>query len=298
MRRLVQATALFLGLLAGGVALDGCNKQSVTVQLRSLQDSTEETFVCRSESGDNSGRGLALDECPDIDTDPPTRRMYAVLTQVSTDEIAIVDIPAVKVVDVDPAVPGYTFLRLPSRPGAITTTPGGDATFVGLTSTGKTGISAIPTSCLGPPGDGQRARDLTTFAACSLSSAPGDMVVMVEPKSGSTVAETCADPNTAENATPPGSLSIADDPDNGRDCPANLTTEHGPEGRRKLVVALPETGELAVIDAQRLLDRVPGSFEPCEIEKTIALNSSPDTSGQSQSEPPDLANGCTPRSPM
>jgi hypothetical protein len=38
-----------------------------------------------------------------------------------------------------------------------------------------------------------------------------------------------------------------------------------------LLVALPERGELAIIDAQEVLDRAPGSFENCVIERTLPL---------------------------
>jgi hypothetical protein len=293
-RRFVSAAALFIGLLAAAIGIDGCTKQSVTVNVRSLQDSSEVTFVCRGETAEGLDHGFARNECPDVENDPPLRKTLAVVTQTATNELAIVDIAYQKVVDVDPAVPGYTFLRLPSRPGAITSTPGGDASFVGLMSPGKTGISAIPTTCLGPPREGKRARDLTTFPACGLPSAPGDMVVVVEPPdSDGTIWQTCAHPHDPadlkEDQAPPGASS-------DRDCPANLTTEHGPLGRRKLVVSMPESGQLAVMDAQALLDRAPGSFDPCTIERVIDLDSSPDTSGQSQIPPADLE-GCMPNMP-
>jgi hypothetical protein len=78
-----------------------------------------------------------------------------------------------------------------------------------------------------------------------------------------------------------------------RDCGANLTTEGGPSGRRKLVVSLPDEGSLIVIDAQSILDREQGSFQPCEIEATFPLSSAPDPSGQAQPDPEELhPEGC------
>ena len=291
MRRFVSAIFACLGVLGAGVGIDGCNKQSVTVNLRSLQDSTEVTFVCRGKTAEGIDHGLALTECPDLENVPPLRTMLAVVTQNATNELAVVDLAYQTVVDVDPAVPGYTFLRLASRPGAITTTPGGAASFVGLTTPGKTGISAIPTTCLGVPRAGKRARDLTTFAACSLPWAPGDMTVVVEPPDADgTIHTTCDSTSAPQVTSPPGD-------DASRDCVANLTTEHGAQGRRKLVVALPEVGQLAVIDAQELLDRPQGSFSPCTLEKVVDLNASPDTSGQQQIPPLDLQGGCTPNRP-
>jgi len=281
MRRFVSILLALLFVLACGVALDGCNQQSVTATLRSLQSSTNVTFVCQGHTTTGFDQGMELSECPDYNT-PQTRTMLAVVTQPSTNELAIVDLAYQKVVDVNPGIPGYTFLRLPSRPGYITTTPGGVASFVGLTSPNKFGISAIPSTCLGVSRPGQHERDLTTFPACTLPVAPGDITVVVEPPAADgTVAETCADPTTPEDPAPPAA-------DDARECPANLTTEKGPPGRRKLVVALPDMGELAVIDAQSLLDRQPGSFDPCAIEELLELNSAPDSSGQAQVLPADL----------
>jgi hypothetical protein len=291
MRRFVSTGVAFFGVVVAALGVHGCNKQSVTVNLRSLHDSTEVTFVCRGMTEQGDDHGLALTECPDVQHIPAERTMLALLTQNATNELAIVDVAAQKVVDVDPAVPGYTFLRLPSRPGALATTPGGEASFVGLTTPGKTGISAIPTTCLSAPQSGQSARDLTTFAACSLPSAPGDLAIVVEPPSADGTIYTSCDATEAQSSDPPPSAGA------NRDCPANLALEHGPAGRRKLVVALPETGQLAVLDAQELLDRAQGSFAPCTIEKLVDLDASPDASGQQQSPPPDLEGGCTPNRP-
>ena len=175
----------------------GCNQQTVEAKLRSLQASNQVTFVCRGVES-----GVPRDRCPDVDNDPAQTLLDALVTQTATDEIAIVDVKNAIVVDNDLTIPGYNFLRLPSRPGDIVTTPGGIASFVGLTSAGKTGISAIPTDCLGPPkvasiaqGIPQSQRDVTTFPACRLPSAPGEMALLVEPPAADgTISETCSDP--------------------------------------------------------------------------------------------------------
>jgi hypothetical protein len=280
MRRLVSIL-LALVLLAFGVLLDGCNQQSVTATLRSLQSSTNITFVCQGHTSDGQvDQGLPLSECPDYGL-TRTRTLLGVVTQPTTNEIAVVDMDYQKVVDVNPGIPGYSFLRLPSRPGPITSTPGGVANFVGLTSPGKFGISAIPSTCLGAPRAGQHERDLTTLPACTLPVAPGDISVVVEPPHDGITAASCAEPTVGENTEPPAAGA-------DRDCPANLTTEGGPKGRRKLVVTLPDAGQLAVIDAQSLLDRTPGSFEPCTVELLLQLDASPDTTGQAEVIPSDL----------
>jgi hypothetical protein len=336
----VKRPRLPTGPKLGGLALPlvivlaGCNQQTVEAKLRSLQASGDVTFVCR---GVDSGEPLA--HCPDLDNVPQTTLLEALVTQTATNEIAIVNVKDALVVDTDTSIPGYNFLRLPSRPGDIVTTPGGTASFVGLMSAGKTGISAIPTDCAGPPrpaetaqGIRQSQRDVTTFPACRLPSAPGELTVIVEsPAEDGTIAETCAEPTAPERTDPPGGTryAVVDAASaeecgaavgpgeypfhgvwvaagagfecrvpNGRDCAANLTTEAGPKGRRKLVVALPDEGRLVVLDAQAILDHEPGSFEPCVIDRELPLESAPDASGQKQRPPPDLETAGTCTFPM
>jgi hypothetical protein len=318
---------LVLAALSG---LGACKQQTVDAKLRSLQASGDVAFVCRNVDG-----GVTMDHCPDVDNDPPQTVLDALVTQTATNEIAIVDVNHAVVVDVDASIPGYNFLRLPSRPGDIVSTPGGTATFVGLTTSGKTGVSVIPTTCVGPPrtaelaeGIRQSERDVTTFPACSLPSIPGDLALVVEPPSADgVVAASCDDPETPETAPPGGTrfsvLDVATSQDcsaaggvwylnseadppayecrlpNGRDCVADLTKEGGPPGRRKLIVSLPDEGRVVVIDAQGILDREPGSFAPCAIERTLPLMTTADASGQSQSVPPELVRpaGCMLDSP-
>jgi hypothetical protein len=305
--------------------LGACNQQTVEAKLRSLQASSEVTFICRGIES-----GLPREHCPDLENQPAKTVLDALVTQTATNELAVVDVDHAAVVDTDPSIPGYNFLRLPSRPGDIVTTPGGTASFVGLMSAGKTGISAIPSDCVGPPraadiaqGIPQTQRDLTTFPACRLPSAPGDIAVLIErPAADGTIAESCADPSTPESNEPPGGTRyvvgdaasaeecgalagpgeyplhgvwVALDAGGfecrlptGRDCAANLTTEGGPPGRRKLVVSLPDEGKLVVLDAQAILDREPGSFDPCTIDRELTLASAPDASGQKQRLPSDL----------
>jgi hypothetical protein len=240
----------------GAVLLSACSQTPVTVTLHSLQASGALSFVCQSDEGHV---GLKLDQCPDYEHEH--RRILGLVTQTATDEVAIVDLRGQSVVDVDPATPGYTFLRVGATPGAIVSTPGGVASFVGVKGLQKNGIFALPTTCLAPPSAGQQARDLTTWAACALSSAPGDIKVLIDP--------TATDSGAARAACPGTPAPPAASP---HECSADLTTEDGPFGRRKLLVALPEEHKLVLLDAQNLLDRPAGEFQACTIEANYPLD--------------------------
>jgi len=243
-----------LGICAWAALLGSCSQTPITVNLHAMQSSENVSFVCHGI--DNSPKGHKLDECPEYES--ATRHTLALVTQTATNEVAVVDLYAQSILDIDRTTPGYSFLRVGAKPGAIVTTPGGAASFVGVSGLGKNGIFALPTTCILPPGEGEPARDLTTWAACHLSSAPGDIAVLVDPSER----ETCL------NAPPlrPPSHRVDDA------CKADLTAEAGPTGRRKLLVALPNEHKLVLLDAQRLLDQQPGSFGECEPEASFALD--------------------------
>jgi hypothetical protein len=247
-----------VGLAAAAVLLAACSQTPVTVTLHSLGPSGNLSFVCQGDDGDGQHvSGLKLDECPDYEH--LDRRMLGLVTQTDTDEVAVVDLRAGAVLDIDPSTPGYTFLRVGARPGAIVSSPGGVASFVGVTGLQKNGVYALPTTCLKPPNAGEPARDVTTWAACSLTSAPGDIQVLLAGASSS-----CS----AADAATSSALQAK------RECPADLITDDGPLGRRKLLVALPEEHKLVLLDAQALLDRPSGEFQPCAVEATYQLQTS------------------------
>ncbi|HEX9621739.1 MAG TPA: hypothetical protein VF989_16450 [Polyangiaceae bacterium] len=288
--RLAQSSALPVCLL--GLVVLGCTERQTPAPVRALQRSGRVTFVCRAPDG--SGRERA--HCPDFahrEDDERENSLLALVTQTVTGEVAVVDLTSQNVVDVDPSIPGFTFLHVGAQPGAIVTTPGGGASFVGIGEIGREGVFALPTSCLRAPQETEDSSlepslDLTTWPACSLPSAPGEMAVLVDAASeDGAIRASCGAEPTAELPVPAAAERSH--------CPADLTSEPGPQGRRKLVVAMPELGELWVLDAQALLDRAPGSYGACEPEVRVALRATLPVGGVEQVLPDDLSEpGCVP----
>jgi hypothetical protein len=294
----VKAPALVGRLLAlfGFALLAGCSEQAVVAELRSLSGSEDVVFVCR----DDRGVGHPYADCPDRDATDDTHKarhlsVLALVSQTVTDEVAVVDVSAGHVVDVDPATPGYGFLRVGGRPVSMAATPGGTATFVATADVGRNGIFALPTSCLGAPQAGELQRDLTSWAACRLDETPGEMAVMVEPPTTDAaslpagVDPSCATPYTEDDAP----VDAQGEPTNPA-CPADLRSEGGVEGRRKLVVALPDSGRVVVFDAQTLLKQAPGAFPSCTplIERSLPLQVEV-PAGVAQTLPADLVGACS-----
>lgn len=264
----------------------GCGSEPEAEDLTSLRRNGEVTFLCI----DSEGNGTAMVDCPQgrrtrdngLTVGKPLHNIYALITQTLSAEVAVVRVTGSdsrnyadgKVLDVDPASPGVTPLRVGAQPEGIVTTPGGKASFVTVAEPGREGVFGIPTSCMFAPKNGETRRDLTTWPACRLPSRPGKAVVLVD-----------QDSKRSYCAAPPDASIARANADS--ECLTDLSEEKLSPGRRKLVVSLPEEGKLVVLDAQELLDRQRGSYEPCHIEAEVPLRSNIPTK-LVQPLPPDL----------
>jgi hypothetical protein len=102
---------------------------------------------------------------------------------------------------------------------------------------------------------------------------------------------TLGDPANPTSRAACGSTDPEVTPDKGQDqreCPADLTTEDGPFGRRKLLIALPEEHKLVLLDAQTLLDNPPGEFGACKVEATYPLQATLPSTPPTRDPPDDL----------
>ena len=96
------------------------------------------------------------------------------------------------------------------------------------------------------------------------------MILIDDPDVGGDERTTCDDPY---NAQPTGRLAIEG------------------QGRQKLVVAMPDLGGIVVIDAEDVLDRAVGSFDPCTVERWLPLTV--DSSGLAELPAPYTGPACT-----
>lgn len=306
MRRLCLVHGVLLAAIAGPLAASGgCNTQSVDTALRALEESGRISFVClgdpeqgspllplatcrnaRSEaacdfaSGGTGGTAGAGGEAGTAGAGggdgaaTGTPHLYGLVTQTFRGEVAVLDLTTQdndRIVDQDPTVPGPSFLPVGGQPVGIVSTPGGTATFVTVAEVGREGIFGIPsTRLLRPRKSAEDSNTCTntwegmpppprisSWPACSLPAAPGEPILVNDP----------ADDEGRERAS---CDDLYDTPVTGS--PNGDLTAEG-EGRQKLVVPLPALGGIAIIDAQRLLDRPDGSFDPCPIDRWVLLDS-------------------------
>ncbi len=279
------------GVLA--LALAACNQTSQGVTLQSLESSGEASFVCLAQPQGGLSSPISsprdIKGCPDVNpADGEDRHLYSLVTQTTRGEVAVVDLTAGTVFDEEPSIPGFNFLPIGAQPTGIVSTPGSVATFVGVGQPGKEGIFALPSTCVAAKSADRvgPVYAITTWPACRLSSAPGRLAILVDPprdagNGRSEIRSGCSPDAPAQ--TDGDSLAAT-----RADCPADLSTETDPPGRRKLAVSLPDEGVIAILDAQAILDRTPGSYEPCDVEAWVPLKKEPSTAFE-QELPPDLA---------
>jgi hypothetical protein len=286
-----RETGFALLAVAGALFSAGCTQNAQPVTLRSLEASGRFSFLCLGTKDptvvDARYAPRDMDDCPDQSlVDGESRSAFALVTQVTRGEVAVVDMTRAvatglpSVVDTEPSIPGFNFLPVGAQPTGIVSTPGAVASFVGVGEVGKEGIFGLPTSCVLRRDVDAPVRDLTTWPACRLPSAPGELAIIIDrppdPERPELFRQKCGDPPT--EATPQPS----------RACPADLATETSHPGRRKLVVSLPDRSEIVVIDAQELLDRDPGTYEPCVFEQQVRLETYLPHEEFAQVRPPDL----------
>ena len=298
------------GALTVGAALHGagCQATPITVPVRALERSGRVSFVCLDPPGPagtveeplskctaqqfpSINEYLSADDAGNIDAGSGALpHLYALVTQTTRGEVAVIDTSssASSVLDENPLEPGANFLPVGALPTGIVSTPGSVATFVGVGEIGRAGIFAIPSSrirptaadsdagsldggLLIPPPEAGPVPQLSSWPACALPSAPGDMILVADPAVGVTERPSCDAPYQI-----PGDADLIS------------TREKG--GRQKLVVAMPAQGGIIVLDAQAIMNLAPGSFAACPVERWVPLKV--DLTGLGNVQPPPTGQAC------
>jgi hypothetical protein len=263
MRLRRRVLRFFPGAALLALALASCSQTPSSVPLRSLERSGKLSLLCL-DLGSPDRVGYSLEDCQARrlverpDGSLAEVQLYAMVNQTTRGEVVLLDIPNTAVVDTNPSSPGYNFLQVGAQPVDIVTTPESTATFVASAEANRPALYALPSKKL------LDRPSLLSWPACSLPARPGVMTMLVAPTEGF-----CPGPNYAVDT-----LGEQGDPSHPN---GDLSREQQRPGARKLLVALPTEGELLLIDAQALLDRPAGSFDPCPIERRFQLDATPET---------------------
>lgn len=285
------ALAAFATLvLAGGASLTtaSCAQTPPNVPVRSFDRAQKVDVVCLHVEHYDPNTGLVTEVYPqplpeaqcqptpiDVNGTLEENHLFALVTQATRGEVAVVDLSAGNVVDIDNSTPGINFLPVGKNPTDIAAAPDGTFSFVASAEVGKPAIYALDSRVIlgdsrglgfdpssTPPGapTALQVPTLTTWPACSLPQTPGAMTVVP----------------AQSNAAP---TSDAGTSDAGDDAGASDAGAAAPGASSySLAVVLPgdevNTAKLVTLDPAQFTDGSvpPGSLAPCRISSAIELS--------------------------
>jgi hypothetical protein len=181
------------------VSMASCAQTPPNVTLHSFQQAQKVDVVC-IQVNDANGNAVAPSPVPENKCTPVPSgvnsatlqfHIYAVVTQTTPGALAVVDLTAGNVVDVDRSTPGVDFIPVGATPTDVAVTRDGLFTFVSSADPNKLAIYAIDnTRLLGnstvgslPPSDGaplmqQRPLVLSELRSCALPQPPQALAVL------------------------------------------------------------------------------------------------------------------------
>jgi DNA-binding beta-propeller fold protein YncE len=176
-----------LAIVLGAGILFACSQTPTSVPIRTFERAQRVDTICLRVFGDNAPEPLPPDNCAPV---PPTsttggsleNQLYALVTQTSRGEVAVVNLSAGVIIDQKHAVPGQNFLPVGAIPTDIATTPDGRMAFVAAAEPNKFAIYGIPGHRI--LGDSQGHKDpdgptaLNSWPVCSLPQRPGSLTIV------------------------------------------------------------------------------------------------------------------------
>lgn len=290
-RRALVAAAGAIFTIVGAAILFACSQTPTSVPIRTFERAQRVDVICLKVFGADAPRPLTQENCapvpPDINGGNLENQLFALVTQTSRGEVAVVDLSAGSLIDQNQGVPGVNFLPVGSIPTDIAATPDGRMAFVASAEPNKFAIYGIPGHRILGDAAGRDPEGTVTLASwpvCALPQRPGSLTVV--PRRA---------PTQIPAATPDAGAPDAGDPDAGdagassTDADAGAVPDPGPP--YELVAVLPgdrtSSAKVVTIDPRPFLrgaprpngnenDGVgpkltPGKLEPCPITAAIEL---------------------------
>jgi hypothetical protein len=197
--RVFAAVATVL-LVAGGVAelasTTSCAATVTNNPLRSFQNARDVDVVCMQTLSTEDGGGVPVQPLPQSACTPVPvgiagailpNHLFALVTQTTRGEVAVVDLTAGYVVDEDLGTPGTNLLPVGQSPTGIASAPDGKISYVAAAEVNKPAIYALPSKMI--LGNSQQLEAglspnpplLTSWPVCALPETPGPITIVPNP---------------------------------------------------------------------------------------------------------------------
>jgi hypothetical protein len=191
MKRWVLFIALpLLVAIAAGI-LFACSQSPTSVPIRTFERAQRMDVVCLR-LFDNEGspivpEGIEQENCSPVPSDLNggglQNQLFALVTQTTRGEVAVVDLSAGFIVDQNRGVPGINFLPVGAIPTDIVAAPDGKMAFVASAEPNKAAIYGISTRRIlgdiqGRPKDPDGPVTLSSWPVCALPQNPGALAIV------------------------------------------------------------------------------------------------------------------------
>lgn len=174
----------------GASILIACSQTPTSVPIRTFERAERVDVICLRVFGPNAPEPLPQEACGPVPANVNglalDNQLFALVTQTSRGEVAVVDLSAGRVIDQSHPVPGLNFLPVGAVPTDVAATPDGRMVFVASAEPNKFAIYGIPGHrILGDDAEqlfGVRDPDgpvsLRSWPVCSLPQRPGALSVV------------------------------------------------------------------------------------------------------------------------
>ncbi len=296
----ILASFVVIAAIACGLGLSACSQTPTSVPVRTFERAQRMDIACLQLFDPQDGFrpiepvGRTREECvptPSNSDGNFVNQLFALVTQSTRGEIAVVDLSVGFLIDQSRGTPGVNFIPVGALPTDVTTTPDGKMVFVASAEPNKAAIYGIPTRrILGDQPNFPHDPEPPTIASwpvCALPQNPGAITVV--PRRGAPLpAAPSADAGDAGDAGAAADGGAADLPDyelvvvlpGDRRSSAKIVTIDPRPFRRGSLRRLPDgtpdyasdrfRQEPVTLGPGPVLE--PGSLAPCPITAALELS--------------------------
>ncbi len=182
--RLVLVFVLSLAAIAVAGVLVACSQTPTSVPIRTFERAQKVDVICLRVYGPDAPQPVKQEDCapvpPNVNGGKLENQLFALVTQTSRGEVAVVDLSAGAIIDQSQAIPGLNFLPVGALPTDIAATPDGRMAFVASAEPNKFAIYGIPGHRI--LGDMSPRTEppvtLASWPVCALPQRPGSLTVV------------------------------------------------------------------------------------------------------------------------
>lgn len=277
---------LVLAIAVVSAVLFACSQTPTTVPVRTFERAQRVDVACLQLVDPVTGepiipRPRPQEECapvpPNVNGGRFANQLFALVTQTTRGEVAVVNLSAGGLQDLSRTTPGVNFLPVGGLPTDVATTPDGAMAFVASAEPNKPAIYGVPTRrILGDKGfvaDPEGPVALTSWPVCALPQAPGVLTVVPRrsasaPADAGAEAGDAGDAGAAADDAPPYEL-VAVLPGDRRSSAKVVTIDPRPFLRGAGVDTVVRDGRDEPVPPGPVL--APGSLAPCPVTAAVEL---------------------------